>query len=133
MKHKVRLLFGVLAALVVVAFMSQDDATTTTEVSDTSAAVEATAGYKVAIDADTGEFTEPAVVDDADAPKPVNSPLSRSAEGLVEEDDPIGGGKRVNLQGRYMNTYTATVSAEGDLTIDCDTGEATTDSEGSDR
>ena len=56
--------------------------------------------------------------------------LSQSSKGLVEESSTVpGGGKMINLQNRFQNTYTATTNPEGGLVIECDTDD-NTNSEG---
>ena len=69
----------------------------------------------------TGEFVTPRPDQVAqDLGKDVNDALSRSEQGLQQVDNPVSGGKMVNLQGRFQNTYTATVDADGKLTVECD-------------
>jgi hypothetical protein len=83
---------------------------------------EVQSGYSVHIDAATGEFREaaPATATAAEVDPAVEAALSRSTEGLVEVDAP-GGGKMVDLQGRFQHTYVATMGDDGVLTVECDT------------
>lgn len=83
-----------------------------------------TAGYRATIDPTTGTFVEPQA-SSGQGKVDVNHPLSRSSVGLVERDNLIGGGKMVDLQGRFQNTFVAAVDAEGKMTIECEpsTGE----------
>lgn len=79
------------------------------------------AGYWVQIDSQTGRIVAP-----TEAPETMHYPtdlqnaLSTSSEGLEEVEAPSGGGKMVNLQGRFQHTYGATVGEDGVLKAACD-------------
>lgn len=84
-------------------------------------------GYVVHVDAKTGEFVEqspetPAVAFDRD----LSNALSTSSEGLKEVDSPgPGGGKMVDLQGRFQHSIVFVTDENGHVTAPCITGPAT--------
>jgi hypothetical protein len=51
--------------------------------------------------------------------------LSNSQEGLVETPGPAGG-FMINLQGRFNNVMTATITADGKLVTECNQHDVTT-------
>ncbi len=77
------------------------------------------AGMRVRIDPDTGQFKNPS----ADAPPTKLPPahanaFSTSSRGLSQQPSPTpGGGVMVDVQGRFLSPLTATLSPEGKLTI----------------
>jgi hypothetical protein len=81
-------------------------------------------GMRVYIDPVTGEFVNgPVEKSPVDLPEQLKSALSTSAEGLKVEPAP-GGGIMVNLQGRFQHASIATIDAQGNVTSECETGEA---------
>jgi hypothetical protein len=120
MKRKLPLLIIPLALLVAVALVFQGHAPADVATVDPAdgATVNA-AGMMLYVDPDTGEFVEPTqgsfpvevAYDDA---------YSTDDWGLVAEPAPKGGGTMMDLQGRFMNTFTATVDASGTVEAGCD-------------
>lgn len=56
--------------------------------------------------------------------------ISTSADGLVVENSPVpGGGKMVNLQGRFQNAMTISVDENGNVSTPCISGSPKTDTE----
>lgn len=54
-------------------------------------------------------------------PVPLDSPFSTSSKGLVEEDSPVpGGGRMVDLKGRFQHSMVATLAPDGILALRCD-------------
>jgi hypothetical protein len=86
-------------------------------------------GYKVEIDPVTGDFAEPAVIPEPSSyPVELQEALSTSTEGLEVVDAP-GGGKMVDLQGRFQHTFVATVGEDGNVTAECDLPHANSEEE----
>jgi hypothetical protein len=119
MKRKVLLIIP-LALLAATALIVQGESPAEVagaDSSDNPAANEA--GMMLYIDPDTGELVEASkgqfpvelTYDDA---------FSTDDWGLVEESAPKGGGTMVDLQGRFMNTFTATADDAGNLSSSCD-------------
>lgn len=125
MRRNARMNYGLLAGLLVLAavtFGPGDPPSHAVKPATLPAANIAPAGYRVAIDPSTGLFVQPqpgALA--SDALNEMYGPLSRSSEGLVERDNPIAGGKMVDLQGRFQNTFVATIGNDGRMTIECET------------
>ncbi len=120
----VPILFLLLTVVLVGVWVIQADAPTRTEAVSALEAVPATnVGMRVAIDPSTGRFTE----DPAYFVDPVTNPLNWSDEGLVQEKSPVSG-IMINLQGRYQNTFVASVDESGNVTAECN--EQTDNSEG---
>ena len=88
------------------------------------------AGFVIHVDPQTGDLVaDPAVVD---APVTIDDALNQSSEGLEQVPAPVGGGRMVDLQGRFQNTYVATVDDEGNLEAECldtDADEAVSDAD----
>lgn len=83
----------------------------------------AASGYRLEIDPATGEFIEPvqpSAPSVEEYPQEMQNTLSRSTDGLVTKTAPVGGGKMVDLQGRFQATYTATVDQNNKLVAGCD-------------
>lgn len=76
-------------------------------------------GMMLYVDPDTGEFVE---ASSGSYPVEVayDDALSNDDWGLAEEAAPKGGGTMMNLQGRFMSTYTATVDESGVMKAECD-------------
>jgi hypothetical protein len=108
-----RTLFGLAAVFLGIAVLAV--VTGPVERPDETVPEMASPGYRVAIDPATGSFVEPT---EPIVSAPVD-PMNFSTEGLVEVDNPIGGGTSVNLQGRFRLGYVATTDAEGNLVIEC--------------
>ena len=120
MKRRVSLVLSIVAVLAVAALAFNANVATTPEASDVSEVLAPTdAGYKVHIDPATGRIIENPVAEDTPLPKNLDNALRTDHEGLVIEDGPLGG-KMVNLQGRFQNTYVATIDENGNLTAECD-------------
>ena len=79
----------------------------------------AAAGQMLYVDPVTGQIVDtPAPSKDLQAA--LTTALNNSDEGLVIEKSKVpGGGIMVNLQGRFQNTQTATVDANGTLNAPC--------------
>ena len=88
------------------------------------------AGLRVEIDPATREFIEPTTTVPATDAYPVElqDAVSTSSDGLQVVDAPVGSGKMVSLQGRFQNTYTASVD-EGKLVAECDVSQTDTEEE----
>lgn len=119
MKRKLPLLFIPIALLVAVALAYQGESPAkVAEVESPDEAPTKAAGMMLYIDPDTGEFVEPSpgafpidvAYDDA---------YSTDDWGLLQEPAPKGGGAMMNLQGRFMNTFTVTVDDGGNLSSSC--------------
>jgi hypothetical protein len=120
MKRKLPLAIIPIALLVTVALVLQGDSPAEVPAEESSAdAAAKAAGMMLYVDPDTGEYLEPSP---GSFPIDVAYDDSYSTDdwGLVEEAAPKGGGTMVNLQGRFMNTYTAKVDDSGDLNAGCD-------------
>jgi hypothetical protein len=83
-------------------------------------------GYVVHVDPQTGRIeqqsqsTFPVAADSK-----MQHRLSTSSEGLVETPSPVpGGGVMVDLEGRFMNTFVATVDDSGGVEVFCTTDAA---------
>jgi hypothetical protein len=119
MKSRLPLLIIPLALLIAVALVLQGDSPASVATADPSDGAAAKAGMMLYIDPDTGDFVEPTpgsypvevAYDDA---------YSTDDWGLVEESAPKGAGTMMNLQGRFMNTFTATVDGSGTLEAGCE-------------
>jgi hypothetical protein len=75
-------------------------------------------GLRAYIDPATREFVEPEFVDTRAAM--VTDPENMSTEGLVEKKNSIaGGGVGVSLQGRFRNTSTVVINADGTVSAPC--------------
>jgi len=81
----------------------------------------AAAGQMLYVDPATGQIVDtPTASDPKDLQAALASALNTSDEGLVIERSKVpGGGMMVNLQGRFQNTQTATVDANGTLNAPC--------------
>jgi hypothetical protein len=78
-------------------------------------------GMRVYRDPVTGQFIpRPEGLVEPEFPKDLNDPLSTSGEGLEIKPAP-GGGVMMDLQGRFQNTATVNVDAQGKPVISCDT------------
>ncbi len=122
--RKVPILLLVLAVVLIGVWVVQVDAPTRTEAVNALEAVPATnVGMRVAVDPSTGRFSE----DPAHFVGPVTDPLNWSDEGLVQENSPVSG-IMFNLQGRFQNTFVASVDESGNVTAECN--EQTDNSEG---
>jgi hypothetical protein len=85
---------------------------------ETTQPTDQSAGLRAYIDPVTREFVEPEFVDTRAAM--VTDPQNMSTEGLVEKKNRIaGGGVGVSLQGRFQNTSTITINADGTLSAPC--------------
>ena len=122
--RKVPILLLVLAVVLIGVWVVLADAPTRTEAVNALEAVPATnVGMRVTVDPSTGRFSE----DPAHFVGPVTDPLNWSDEGLVQENSPVSG-IMFNLQGRYQNTFVASVDESGNVTAECN--EQTDNSEG---
>jgi len=117
MRRKMPLLLGTFAALALAAFMYNGDAATTSEPSIVPTTAAATTGYTVHIDPVTRQFVDTPI--SPDFSKQLDG-ASLSDDEFVIEDAPVGGGKMVNLQGRFQHTFEVKADANGALQIECD-------------
>lgn len=138
MKRKLPFFLVPVAALLVLTFVfravEQPSATVTgTSGVETSVA----AGMKLYVDPATKQITDsPIAQPTADGMESLQSLFNTSHVGLVEVEGPVGGGKMVDLKGRFQHAYTATIDASGSLSAGCgahlpeDTSEAAGEREG---
>lgn len=108
------------AMLLVLSLLSQNETPVAgTAALGSEAAPVGAAGMRLYVDPDTREFveapSEPIIIEMA---QDGLSPYSTSSEGLVEVDAP-GGGKMVDLRGRFRMAYTATVDESGVVHAGC--------------
>jgi hypothetical protein len=90
------------------------------------------AGMRLYVDPVTKKFVDAPVEPlTPDGFEQLQSLYNTSHIGLVEIDGPVGGGKMVDLKGRFQHGYTATIDAEGHLSAGCGIHETaeTTDSD----
>src|SRR5262245_41476983 len=79
------------------------------------------AGRKIFVDPVTGKLVPPPRPA-APVPPPLEDALSTSGEGLREAPGKTrGGGIKIDLQGRFRSTVTATIDVDGKLTTRCET------------
>lgn len=126
MKRNALLLVAPLGALIVLALPLQGDTPAVgrhhSPVTKTIGAAQG--GMRVYIDPSTGQVK--GVPPQRLAPGSYSADrFSTSHEGLREVPAPVGGGKMVNLQGRFQQAYGAYVDSEGDLVIGCGLKEIT--------
>ena len=78
------------------------------------------AGVRVYKDPRTGEFTQPSSTDTSTTASVARS-FSRSHEGLAEvlNTEVLGGGVKMDLQGRFRSHFIATKDADGKLSVRC--------------
>ena len=120
MKRKLPLIFIPVALLLAVALVSQGDSPAKVAEADPSDGVATKAGgMMLYIDPDTGEFVE-ASQGSYPVEMAYDDAFSTDDWGLVQEPAPKGGGTMMSLQGRFMNTYTATVDDSGALEAGCE-------------
>lgn len=80
----------------------------------------ASPGLRVSIDPVTREFIEPeSAINHEDLPKDLRDALLSSGEQLVEVQNPISGGKMVDLKGQFQNFQFATIDEEGRVAVPC--------------
>jgi hypothetical protein len=77
------------------------------------------AAFKVYKDPVTGKIAKPPIGVHPDQAAALERALSTSAEGLVASPS-LGGGIRVDLQGRFRHTTAVTRNDQGALAIQCD-------------
>ena len=82
--------------------------------------VGAHAGVRVYKDPQTGEFAQPSSTDTSIAASVARS-FSRSHVGLVEvlNTEVLGGGVKMDLQGRFRSHFIATKDADGKVSVRC--------------
>jgi hypothetical protein len=78
-------------------------------------------GMRLYVDPDTGEFLEaPLAGESIEMSAEEMAPFfSTSQSGLVAEDAP-GGGKMVNLKGRFQQAFTARIDEAGKVVYECE-------------
>jgi hypothetical protein len=121
MRRKLPLVLIPLAAILAVTLSSQGDApagsTAAATPSDTTANA---AGMRLYVDPVTKEFVDKPVEPlTPEAFEDLQALFNTSHVGLIEVAAPVGGGKMVNLKGRFQHAYTATRDASGDLSAGC--------------
>jgi hypothetical protein len=90
-----------------------------TQSSPTTLSPVATGGLVAVIDPATGTVTEdPELIERLLADPAIQNALSTSSEGLVEEVLPLGGGVRVDLQGRFQSVVVALREPSGRVRIE---------------
>jgi hypothetical protein len=119
MKCKLPLIIIPLALLVAAALVFQGDSPADVATADPIDSNAKPAGMMLYVDPDTGEFVE-ASQGSYPVEMAYDDAFSNDDWGLVEEPAPKGAGTMMNLQGRFMNTYTATVDDSGVLEAGCD-------------
>lgn len=78
------------------------------------------AGMKLYIDPETKQIVDtPVELLTPDQFESLQSMFNTSHIGLVEIAAPVGGGKMVDLKGRFQHAYTAKIEASGDLSAGC--------------
>jgi hypothetical protein len=77
------------------------------------------AAFKVYKDPVTGQITRPPIEIHPDQTEALQRALSTSSEGLVASPS-LGGGIRVDLQGRFRHTTAVTMDDNGTLSVQCD-------------
>lgn len=78
-----------------------------------------TSAMRVYVDPTTGEFLQaPPPGAHVQMSEEQMAPFSTSASGLIEEDAP-GGGKMVNLKGRFQQGFTARIDQSGAVVYEC--------------
>lgn len=83
-----------------------------------TAQVPAAAGMRAYVDPQTGAFTDPPP--DTSAPEPSEEAFSRSSVRLVEVPGTTpSGGVMVDVRGRFMTSFVATVDAAGKPAVHC--------------
>jgi hypothetical protein len=120
MKRKLPLAIIPLAVLLAVVLVLRNDApvASTAAMSSESHLVGAS-GMRLYVDPNTGEFLEaPPEGVQVQMSQEEMAPFSTSESGLFEEDAP-GGGKMVNLRGRFQEAFTARVDQSGAVTYEC--------------
>jgi len=120
MKRKLPLLALPLLLLAAVALLCQGHDPSGTAALEGSAQGKApSAGMMLYVDPETGKFLQ--------SPPPGSFPVEMSEEGaysssslgLAETAAPVGGGKMVNLHGRFQQAFVAKVGASGKVTATC--------------
>lgn len=123
-------MFSLLLAAVAVCVWIGSVSAPTPDVSTSNAV--ALTGYMVHVDPATGEFSDKGGIAVQLTAQEMNN-LSRSEEGLFEENSPVSG-RMVNLQGRYQHAQVVHVDENGNITSSCVSGQPHThEHEGSDR
>jgi hypothetical protein len=138
MKRKPPFLLVPVAALLALAFVFQAGEKPSANVTSTSGVeTSVTAGMRLYVDPDTKQIIDsPVAQPTADGIESLQSLFNTSHVGLVEVEGPVGGGKMVDLKGRFQHAYTAAIDASGNLSAGCgahlseDTSEADGEKEG---
>jgi hypothetical protein len=121
MKRKLPLVLVPVSVLLALAFLFQGGA----QMSEISAgtpgdATSTAAGMRLYIDPVTKKFVDAPVEPlTPDGFEQLQSLYNTSHLGLVEVDGPVGGGKMVDLKGRFQHGYTAVIDASGNLSAGC--------------
>ncbi len=120
MKRKLPLAIVPLVVLLAVVLLNQNDAPVagTAAVSSENQLAGAS-GMRLYVDPKTGEFLEaPPEGAEVQMSQEAMEPFSTSPVGLFQEDAP-GGGKMVNLRGRFRQAFTAAIDESGAVVFDC--------------
>lgn len=120
MKRKLPLAIVPLVVLLAVVLLNRNDAPVagTAAISSQSQPGGAS-GMRLYIDPKTGELLEaPPQGAEVQMSQEAMEPFSTSPVGLVQENAP-GGGKMVNLRGRFQQAFTAAIDESGAVVFDC--------------
>ena len=121
MRRKLPLIIVPLAVLLAVSHVSQDETPVagTVAIAAAGGSPVSSAGMRLYVDPDTGEFVEtPSEASAVETAQDEMGQFSTSTAGLFEEEAP-GGGIMVNLQGRFQQAYIATIDESGNLSAGC--------------
>jgi hypothetical protein len=121
MKRKLPFILVPVTALLAVIMLVQPGAQMTDAATGTSRNMQSnSAGMKLHIDPVTKQIVDAAAEPlTPDGFENLQSLFNTSHVGLVEVDGPVGGGKMVDLKGRFQHAYTASIDASGDLSAGC--------------
>lgn len=120
MRRKLPLAVFPLVVLLAIVLISQGNTPAGGTAADSPADTPAkAAGMMLYIDPETGEFVQ-AQPESYPVEMAYDDAYSSSDWGLVEESAPKGGGTMMSLQGRFLQTYAATVDGSGNLSAGCD-------------
>jgi hypothetical protein len=121
MKRKPSLLLAPFAVLLIVVLTSQGDTLKSGATADSlDNATKGAAGMRLYVDPATKEFVDSPVQPlTPERFEELQGLFNTSHEGLVEIIAPVGGGKMIDLKGRFQHAYTATNDASGRLSAGC--------------
>jgi len=121
MGRKLPLILIPCAAILAVALFPQGDAPTGRTAAATSGNATATAaGMRLYVDPIAKQFVDtPVEALTLEASEDLQAIFNTSHVGLIEVAAPVGGGKMVDLKGRFQHAYTATRDASGELSAGC--------------